>query len=309
MTQPQQQPYDSALKSLLGDEVAEILPKLLPDSEYIDEQNIEVDRTTLKADLVYNIKYKGKPSILNMELQTDEDPDMPIRMLRYHVGLYDKHRKPVISMVIYPFETALPRSPFEEISGEETLLTFHFRVLPLWKLDAQDFVRDHVVPMYTLLPAMKGANASLLLQAIEEMKQKYTKSQLARHLTRFRIILLRSSTISEQDKQIVEDQLQTYDSLLEQDPYFQQRLQQKAAEAAAEAAAKAAVEAAAEAEIRTLQRMALDAVEDQYPSLKELAQEKVTLIRQSEVLRQLVRQIYKAPDEVTVRWLLNTFGA
>ena len=55
MSQDQQQPYDSALKSLMGDEAAEILPRLLPESEYISEQNIEVDRTTVRADLVYNI--------------------------------------------------------------------------------------------------------------------------------------------------------------------------------------------------------------------------------------------------------------
>lgn len=48
--------YDSALKSLLGDEVAEILPNLLPGSQYVSEQNIEIDRTTLKADLVYNLE-------------------------------------------------------------------------------------------------------------------------------------------------------------------------------------------------------------------------------------------------------------
>src|SRR5205823_13217244 len=101
------------------------LPKLLPESEFIGEQNIEIDRTTLRADLVYNIEYRSKPHILNMELQTDEDKDMPIRMLKYHVGLYDKHRKPVISMVIYPFETSIPESPFREESGEEALLTFH----------------------------------------------------------------------------------------------------------------------------------------------------------------------------------------
>ena len=153
MSQDQQQPYDSALKSLMGDEVAEILPKLLPESEYIDEQNIEIDRTTLRADLVYNIHYRDKPHILNMELQTDADSDMVVRMLKYHVGLYDKHRKPVLSMVIYPFETSIPESPFREESGEEALLTFQFRVLPLWKLDAQQFVQDHVVCMYTLLPA------------------------------------------------------------------------------------------------------------------------------------------------------------
>jgi len=31
-----------------------------------DEQNIEIDRTALKADLVYNIQYRGNPRILNL---------------------------------------------------------------------------------------------------------------------------------------------------------------------------------------------------------------------------------------------------
>ncbi len=223
MSQDQSQPYDRALKSLLGDEVAEILPNLLPGSEFIGEQNIEIDRTTLKADLVYNVQYGDNPHILNMELQTDTDNEMAIRMLRYHVGLYDKHRRPVISMVIYPFETSIPESPFRETSGDEELLRFHYRVLPLWKLDAQPFVRDHVVSMYTLLPAMKGADVPLLLQAIEEMKQRYRESELGHHLVRFRTILRRSKTVSTQDKQEVENHLDYYDSLLDQDPYLQQQ--------------------------------------------------------------------------------------
>jgi hypothetical protein len=61
---------------LLGDEVAEILPNLLPGSEFIGEQNIEIDRTTLKADLVYNVQYRGNPHVLNMELQTDTDNEV-----------------------------------------------------------------------------------------------------------------------------------------------------------------------------------------------------------------------------------------
>ena len=81
MPQDRQQPYDSALKSLMGDEVAEILPRLLPESEYISEQSIEIDRTTLRADLVYNINYRDKPHILSMELQTGADSDMVVRKL------------------------------------------------------------------------------------------------------------------------------------------------------------------------------------------------------------------------------------
>ena len=65
VSQQESQPYDRALKSLLGDETAEILPNLLPESELVGEENIEIDRTTLKADLVYTILYKGQPHILN----------------------------------------------------------------------------------------------------------------------------------------------------------------------------------------------------------------------------------------------------
>ena len=297
MSQDQSQPYDRALKSLFGDEAAEILPNLLPGSTYISEQNIEIDRTTLRADLVYNIEYRGEAHVLNMELQTDTDHDMAIRMLRYHVGLFDKHRLPVISMVIYPFETSLPKSPFRETSGEEDLLTFHYRMLPLWKLDALQFVRDRVVCMYTLLPAMKGANAPLLLQAIEEMKHRYKETQLGPHLLRFRTILRRSKTISMQDKQEVEDHLHQFDSLLDTDPYIQE---QKALERSL-----GRNEGLYEGRVQELQQMLIEVVEERFPSLVGLARQRAKQTVRPEVLRQLVKQLFAAPDEATARKHLN----
>src|SRR5260370_10299157 len=74
MTDEQQrQPYDSALKSLLEDHVAEILPEILPESELVSEQNAEIARTNLRPDLVYLIRYRDEPHILNLELQTNLD--------------------------------------------------------------------------------------------------------------------------------------------------------------------------------------------------------------------------------------------
>jgi hypothetical protein len=294
MTEPQM--YDSALKSLLGDEVAEVLPRLLPGSQYESEQNIEIDRSTLKADLVYNIKYKGIPHVLNMELQTGSDEEMPIRMLKYHVGLFDKHRKPVISMIMYPFETKIPEPPFREWSADEVVLQLEYRVLPLWKLDAQEFIRDHVVPMYALLPAMKGANAQLLLQAIEEMKQHYSMPKLGNHLVRFRTILRRSKSLSKKDKQIVEEHMQYYDSLLDSDPYIQQ---------------KVALERALEHN-RTKQE-ALDAfrrsitgiVKARFPSLEKIAEQRVMQLEQFEELAELTLKLGSAPNLTAARRILK----
>ncbi len=47
----QRQPYDSALKSLMEDHAAEMLPEILPESRLISEQNAEIARTNLRPDI------------------------------------------------------------------------------------------------------------------------------------------------------------------------------------------------------------------------------------------------------------------
>src|SRR5437764_14873870 len=115
--------------------------------------------------------------------------------------------------------------------------------------------------MYTLLPGMKGAAASLLIQAIEEMEQVYTRPQYGEHLLWFRTILRRSTMVSAQEKQIVEAYMidHKYDSLIDENPEVKERV------------ARGKVEG----EIDGLQEMVLDAVKRKYPSLVELAQGRV----------------------------------
>jgi len=273
----------------MEDHAAEMLPEILPESRLISEQNAELSRTNLRPDLVYLIEYKGKQRILNLELQTNEDSDMAFRMLLYHVELFGKYRLPVISMVMYPFETTIPEPVFREESGDETLLVFQHRVLCLWTLEAEQYVRRRAVSMYTLLPAMKGANAPMLLQAVEEMEQEYKGLHLARHLVRFRTILRRSKTFSEQDKQIVEERLHMYDSLLDEDPDIQERV--------------------AKAKIEAQQKAVIDIIEMRFPTLTEEAQEIVARLNKADQLSQLMKQMVMAPDEANARWALKTFAA
>jgi len=52
------QPYDSALKSLIEDHAAEMLPELIPGSEFVSEQKTEVVRNKLFPDLVLSMRYR-----------------------------------------------------------------------------------------------------------------------------------------------------------------------------------------------------------------------------------------------------------
>jgi hypothetical protein len=98
----QQQPYDRALKSLMEDHAAEMVPELVPETRLIAEQNNELTRLNLRADIVYLVEYRGEPHILDMELQTEAEKDMALRMLIYHLELFVKFRLPVLSVVLYP---------------------------------------------------------------------------------------------------------------------------------------------------------------------------------------------------------------
>jgi hypothetical protein len=156
-------------------------------------------------------------------------------------------------------------------------------------MEALPFLQGHVVCMYTLLPAMKGITAAMLLQALEEMKQHYTRSKLGDHLVRFQKILRRSTTISAQDRTIMEATLKTYeyDSLMDDSPKVQQSLMK--------------------GKVLGAQQMLVHVVETRFPSLVETAEQLVTQINSVEALNILATQIIKAPDENMARWLLTNF--
>jgi len=92
-------------------------------------------------------------------------------------------------------------------------LRFPHRVLKLWELEAE-IICGKIPGMDTLLPAMKGANPSLLLQAMDEMSQRYKDAHLARHLWRLRHFCIGRQCYQHRKKQI-ERAISMYDSLLD----------------------------------------------------------------------------------------------
>jgi predicted transposase YdaD len=283
----------------MRDHAAEIIHPLVPGAELIHGENVELDGEESRADLVYWVLYKDQKHLIDLELQSGPDSEMQYRMLFYHVELLIQHKQPVISVVLYLFESSLPENPFREKSREEELLTFRYRIITLWTLDVQEYMQGHVIAMYTLLPGMRGADAPLLIQAIKEMEQAYTRPQFGDHLLRFRTILRRSTRVSAQDKQIVEAYMiqNKYDSLIDEDPEIRERM------ARAEAEGKA--EGEVEGEIRGLQKSVLSIIRKRFPALVESAEQQVAQLRDTEDLERLVVYLLDASDEAAARWLLK----
>lgn len=98
----------------MRDHAAEIIRQLVPGAELIHGENVELDGEESRADLVYWVLYKDQEHLIDLELQSGPDSEMQYRMLFYHVELHIQHKRPVISVVLYLFESSLPECPYVE---------------------------------------------------------------------------------------------------------------------------------------------------------------------------------------------------
>jgi hypothetical protein len=173
------------------------------------------------------------------------------------------------------------------------------------------------MPFYILLPGMKDPSLDLLRQALKEMAQHYNRPILGYRLMWFLHILRRTDTMPEQDKHIIEeelDMLYKYDELVQEDPVIQRLLAQSMAEGEKrgktqgfiEGTAWGIVEGEARGEIKALKEMILSIVSIRFSSaLAAQAQSAVMSIQDYEVLKRLHRQLLKAVDEQSARLVLD----
>lgn len=302
--QQQSQVYDTSMKELVDRQVKDILPVFLPGVSYKETLNVEVVKPILRTDKVYRVTYWRKKHILHLEFESSRNRRMGARMSAYNAVLHLDYDLPVISIVIYPFKTKMAISPLVVEGGNGVITTFHFHTIPLFLLNAEQYVHEHVTCMYPLLSLMKGANRRLVKEAIEELVQVYRHDEetLGDFFAYMVVLLERSSTMTRLEKQKTKEVLNMYNNLWDQSPI----IQQMRAASKAEGWEKGKVEGKAEGELELAQRMLVNIVNARFPKLTELAQQKADQIQNAGMLERLVQQIVVAPDEDMARGLLDS---
>lgn len=298
-------PYDGTLKGLLGAQAPWIVPYLLPGAKLqIDpwdgERNIEINRSTLQVDLLYKALYRHQYILVIIEVQTKDDPDLQRRLMAYHASLHLKYNLPVLILVIYLFEHGPADLSYEDTCHGEVLASIHPKVIRLRDLNSQQIVRDQQLSLYTLLPATKRPEVHLLKQALQEMHEHYTAQQFRDHVIWFRCILHRTKTMSDEEKQSIEEVLHMQyhiDPLLREDPFIMA--------IAAEEAAKSEARGEARGRIEGLQDAILALIRDRFPAvIVSQVEETITPTQDTEQLRNFLRQLGRVSDEQEIPDLL-----
>jgi hypothetical protein len=307
------QPYDTSFKALLDDQTIAMLSFFF-DEEVLFAQEVkeslfkrETVQPALRVDCAYAMQSckHGQERIRTFlghtEFETAPTFDIEDRLFEYYALLRRKHKRPIVQVLVCPFETSNLPTPPNQIALEdgEVQITHHYRVVALWKREATELLTKGWVELYALLPAMKGATLVLLSQALKAMKAFYARdeTQLCMHLLWFDTLLDRTTTVSENDKERTREAMNEFESLLDSGHFVRQRV------------AKSRAEALAEGEAKGLQEALAITVELRFPALLELAQEKAEHVKQPDVLRFVLRAIKAAPSEEAARSLLDTLAA
>ena len=296
-----------------------MLPYFVPGAEYLETLNVEIVRTPLRVDRVYLIKHKGRKKIAHLEFESGPNNDMAARLLDYHGYLYRKYKLPVKSVIVYPFPTKMAEPPLREVDEDGEILTFHFRVLPLWQLKAEQYLNEHAIVMYALLPTMEGVNAPLLHKAIDEMVEYYQgdDTRLAQEFRWMGIVIRRGISMSRTDKREIQERLNMWDDLMEKDPKMRKIRKESEAKGRTEGlkegvekGLKEGVEKGLkEGMAEGLRNAIVTTIRVRFPDLTELAQERVAQVSKPEKLNLLMGQIVIAPDENVIRLLLDLAAA
>jgi hypothetical protein len=311
-------PYDRTLKAIFGEQAEEVIPCLVPGARLRedlleDELNVEVNRTTLSIDLGYGILYKGKITTLNLEGQSSKDDDLLQRMLEYAIHLYRKYKKrPVLSVGLFLFKCQVPEIPFQMICGEdEVCIEFHPIIICMWEKDPELVVKREQRCLYHLLPTMDHPSVDLLKQALREMHEHDDPEQFVYHVEWFDTMLSRTTTVSDEDKNIIKEHLRMQyqlHPLLAENPTIQSVIAEGIAEGIAKEVAKAEAESEARGIARGLQDGIIDLINDHF-SAQVVTRVQQTIVPAQNVgqLRKLLPQIARAADEEEVYALLAQY--
>jgi hypothetical protein len=296
--QPAQQ-YDTTFKDWIRKVAPDVLPVFLPGAVYEDTLDIEIIKPAMRADKVFKIRFpdQDKEYIANVEFESGTDPHITSRLLVYNAVLYHDHQLPVISMIVYPFQTKMAESPLVVSDGTKNIITFDFQRLALFKEDAERYVREHIVSMYPLLPTMQGADHVLLKRAMDELADLYRGKEgtLAEQFIWMELLLERTGTISVREKKEIQKELKMYNSLWEDHPKV------KALKAEiAESEAKGEIRG----EIKAAQRMLVSVTTARFPALAELVQQEAAKMTNVGAIELLVQKVATAANEDIARWLL-----
>ncbi|WP_193328922.1 Rpn family recombination-promoting nuclease/putative transposase [Caldanaerobacter subterraneus] len=177
--------YDITLKDMFSDLTDDILSYFLGiQHTKIEELNVEFPRVEMReSDMIFKcITKEGNTIAVHIEFQSDNDREMPYRMLRYAVEIMEKHELVPYQVVVYIGENNLNMADGVNFDfGEENFLKYRYKIIDVGEIKFNEITQTNYYELFTLLPLMdkerRKKEKELYLKECVEMIKKIPLEQ------------------------------------------------------------------------------------------------------------------------------------
>jgi hypothetical protein len=153
---------DALLAWLLGD-VTNVAP--VPTDLATERQ--------LLPDTLYRAIFEGILCLINVEIQSEPDDEMPYRLYLYAARATHEYRLPVISVVIWVFDRgAVPTPPYRIQIGSWFAGSWNYHSVKLYELDPQTLLAAGLPGILPLVPLTRGATDADAEAAMQRLVQE-----------------------------------------------------------------------------------------------------------------------------------------
>ncbi|ERM91487.1 transposase [Caldanaerobacter subterraneus subsp. yonseiensis KB-1] len=183
--------YDITLKDMFSDLTDDILSYFLGiQHTKIEELNVEFPRVEMReSDMIFRcITKEGNSIAVHIEFQSDNDREMPYRMLRYAVEIMEKYGLIPYQVVVYIGENSLNMADGLDFNfGKENFLKYRYKIIDVGEIKFTEITQTSYYELFMLLPLMdkerrKKEKELYLKECIEMIKKIPLEQERKREL-------------------------------------------------------------------------------------------------------------------------------
>ncbi len=270
--------FDNVMKRLIGTYGEQFTQWLDPEAAFMQSLNIELKSQHIYADALLQVNKRKKPGIFHLEVQTEKDPEMGVRLLEYNVLASRQYDHiPVSSYVIYlrdvkdvPVPPYIRRFPDEE--GEE-IHRFYYTSIELAVIPAEVILQSGLMGLLPFVTLTKGGK-----------KPKIVKTMIDRLAERKAFDLLMMAQVlgglvfeEESEQEAFKRRFRMFQNVL-QESWVYQEILEKGRE---------------EERQRQLQTL-MSFLQTRFPEVMTLAEQQTKSIKEPEVLQTVITKMFTA---------------
>jgi hypothetical protein len=262
-------PWDDTMKRLIRAHPQHFVSWVLKGAIFKAALSIELKNWTRETDFLLDVIQNERQMLIHMEFQSREDEDMAQRLLEYNVLATREHGRPVLSCLIYlRKDSRIAESPLIwELPNGQKVLYFHFIVIKLWEIKAEELIQTDLTGLLPLVPLTKDGGQYEVIDEIATKLAAANEYNLLEYARRFASLVFKEGS----DHEWLNRRFAVYKDILEDSWVVQEERR--------------------EGELRGLHRVIVKVVQARFPEIVDLTKKQIEDVENPESLQDLLVKI------------------